>query len=259
MLYITIIQTDLIWENPEENRKQFENKFSKVDSKTELIVLPEMFTTGFTMSAEKFAESMEGKTVFWLKKWAKVLNVVICGSLVIKEKNSFYNRFIWVEPSGNIQYYDKRHLFRMAKENDIYNAGNEQKVFELNGWKILPQVCYDLRFPVWSRNTKENYYDVIIYVANWPSVRVDAWFSLLKARAIENLSFCVGVNRIGLDGNNILYNGKSVVFDYKGVILSKTKENEDSVEIIGLSKKDLESFGKKFPAHLDADSFTIEN
>ena len=205
ILTVALVQTDLVWENPQANRKHIEQMVSSVTA--DLFVLPEMLTTGFTMNASHVAESMNGESILWLKSIAKEKQAAFIGSLVIEENNNFYNRLVCVEPSGEILHYDKRHTFTLAGEHKVYTAGNEKVIFNYKGWKICPLVCYDLRFPVWARNVED--YDVLIYVANWPMIRVAAWDALLKARAIENMAFCIGVNRVGLDGND--YESKSLI------------------------------------------------
>ena len=216
---IALIQTQLFWENPIENRKQFERKINSISEKVDLIVLPEMFTSGFTMNPQKVAETMSGKTIELLKSLAKAKNCAITGSIVIAENNNFYNRMIFIFPDRKIEFYDKKHLFTLAGENKVYTAGNQKKVVEFRDFKICLQICYDLRFPVFARNTEN--YDVIIYVANWPKPRINAWDVLLKARAIENICFVIGVNRIGVDENNNEYIGHSQAIDYLGNDLIK--------------------------------------
>src|SRR5690606_35891756 len=192
-LQIALIQTHLVWENPTQNRELLSEKLKTLSEPVDIIVLPEMFTTGFSMHAAKLAETMQGDTVQWMQSIAKQQQVAITGSLIIKEDNQFYNRLLFVHPDGNIETYDKRHTFTLAGEDKVYASGTEKKIIHYKGWKLCPLVCYDLRFPVWARNVEA--YDVLIYVANWPHVRVHAWDTLLKARAIENMAYCVGVNR----------------------------------------------------------------
>lgn len=256
-LTITIIQSPLYWEDAEQNKKQFEDHFAQIDTPTDLIILPEMFTTGFTMNSCTLFETMEGKSVEWMLNQAKKTNSVIMGSLLIKEARSFYNRLIVAYPDGQINHYDKRHLFRMANEHDYFNSGNKKLQISIHGWKITPLICYDLRFPVWSRNN--NATDLYVYVANWPKARISAWNTLLKARAIENLAYVVGVNRIGIDGKDILYNGSSAIIDFKGDPIHSCKDNNLEIVTRKLSKEDLTTFRDKFPAHMDADDFEIVN
>lgn len=259
-LKIAILQTKLFWESPKENLQLIEKELRSTAASFDLLVLPEMFSTGFSMNTS-FAEQMDGDTIEKMKFWASEFNCLISGSLMISEEGSFFNRFLWVSPEGEVSFYDKRHLFSMAKEHLSFSTGKATKVFTLKGWKILPQVCYDLRFPVWSRNTIQNNelnYDVLIYVANWPEKRSFAWKSLLVARAIENQSFVVGVNRIGEDGNGITYSGDSAVLDYLGNQISSIKASEQGLEVVELDKNDLVKYRELFPAYKDADSFIIE-
>ncbi|PBQ31415.1 amidohydrolase [Sphingobacteriaceae bacterium] len=264
---VTLIQTELTWENREKNLEHFDALLSSITEKTDLIVLPEMFTTGFSMQPQKVAEASDSVTLEWLKKKAKATKAVIIGSVAVQENGNYYNRLFWVEPSGEVKTYDKRHLFRMAKEDEHYTAGNKKITGTFEDWKIRPLICYDLRFPVWSRNrfTVDNKqvtggswdYDVLIYVANWPEVRNHPWKQLLIARAIENQCYVIGVNRIGKDGNDFSHSGDSVVINPRGEIISKTKAHTESVETIELDKNYLEDFRKIFPVGLDADEFDL--
>ncbi len=219
-----VIQTSLFWENPLQNRKHFEQKINSISQEVDLIILPEMFTSGFTMNPKHVAETMNGETVFLLKSLAKAKNCAITGSLVITENNNFYNRMIFVFPEGNIEYYDKKHLFTLAGEDKVYTAGNQKKIIEFRNFKICLQVCYDLRFPVFARNTQD--YDLLLYVANWPKTRINAWDILLKARAIENMCYTIGVNRIGSDNNNLEYVGHSQIVDFLGNNIVEPQESE---------------------------------
>ena len=255
-LKITIIQSDLHWENPGANISMFEEKIWKIREQADVIVLPEMFTTGFTMNAPVLAEPMNLTAFKWMKQQAAQTGAVVTGSLIIKEKDRYFNRLIWMQPDGKFFMYDKRHLFRMAEEHQIYSPGREKLLVEWKGWKIRPLICYDLRFPVWSRN-RQNEYDLLIYVANWPEARRLPWKTLLQARAIENLSYVVGVNRIGKDGKGIMYCGESSVISPKGEVLWQ-KENSEEIATYALSKTELDSFRAKFPADMDADEFTLE-
>jgi omega-amidase len=254
-LKVTLIQSELHWQNSGANLAMFEEKIWQIKGKTDLIILPEMFNSGFTMDAKSVAEPMNFTTFKWMKQMAEQTGAVVTGSFVVKEDNNFFNRLIWMQPNGEWDKYDKRHLFRMAKENDHYSAGNSRLIKELKGWKICPLVCYDLRFPVWSRNQNLEY-DLLIYVANWPAIRINAWDALLKARAIENLSYSIGVNRVGDDGNGIDYDGHSSVYGPKGESLFLKNDTED-ISTITLSKSDLVDFRTKFPAQMDADRFEI--
>lgn len=265
---VTLIQTEIFWENREKNISHFTDLINGIKENTNLIVLPEMFTTGFTMNPKKNAETANGETLHWLKKTAVSKNAVITGSVSIEESGKYYNRLFWVEPNGSVTHYNKRHLFRMANEDEYYTQGSEKMIAQLNDWKICPLICYDLRFPIWSRNkfvkseTKKLgtwQYDVLIYVANWPEVRNYPWKQLLIARAIENQCYVIGVNRIGKDGNGFSHSGDSVVVNPRGEIISNTKANTESVETITLDKNYLEEFRKIFPVGLDADEFSIAN
>ena len=211
-LSIMGIQADLAWENPIENIQNFETKINEFDKAVDIIVLPEMFTSGFTMQPNHVAESMNGTTVLWMQNIAKEKQLAITGSLVIKENGNYYNRLLFVHPSGKIDYYDKRHSFTLAGEHKAYNSGNKKIIIDYKGWKICPLICYDLRFPVWARNTES--YDLLIYMANWPITRIKAWETLLKARAIENMCYTIGVNRIGIDANDYKYSGNSIIVDF---------------------------------------------
>lgn len=251
---VVLIQTDIIWEDAEQNRKNFEAKINSIASDVDLIVLPEMFTTGFSMHPEAIAEMMEGNSISWLKTIAKSKNTAITGSLVIKENNHFYNRLVFVFPSDEMQYYDKRHLFSLAGEDESYAAGAKKLIIEYKGWKICPLICYDLRFPVFSRNTEE--YDLLLYVANWPIARITAWDALLRARAIENMCYTIGVNRVGEDGNNHPYPGHSQVIDFLGNTITESSENE-TILIAELDKQQLLETRKKLGFLSDRDVFKI--
>ncbi|MBK0403403.1 amidohydrolase [Adhaeribacter sp. BT258] len=255
-LTVTLIQTELCWENPAENRRILSQKIAEIASPTDLIVLPEMFTTGFSMQTEKLAEKMTGPTVKWLLEMAKLKNAAICGSIIIEEENRYYNRLLWAQPDGQLFTYDKRHLFRMAHENGSFSAGKSKLIVHWRGWNICPLVCYDLRFPVFSRWTKQASYDLLLYVANWPEKRAAAWKTLLPARAIENLSYCLGVNRVGKDENGILYSGDSVICDPQGATFFLPSHTE-AVHTQILSAAALESFRQRFPAFEDADAFEL--
>jgi omega-amidase len=271
-LALTIVQSQLSWENPDANLKHFDGLLSSQKDKSRLIVLPEMFTTGFTMKPGKNAEKHGGKGLQWMKQKAAELNCCITGSICVEDSpageagnGKYYNRLYWTEANGKYQSYDKRHLFRMGDEHNHYQAGTKKIITTIDGWKILPLICYDLRFPVWSRNSwkKEGdnlvaEYDVLIYVANWPEVRNYPWKQLLIARAIENQCYVVGVNRIGADGNLMMYAGESVVIDPLGEIISKTKAHQESVETVELDYEFLAGLRKKFPVGLDTDSFELK-
>lgn len=257
ILKITIIQSELVWENSAQNRQVFLEKIKSISEVVDLIILPEMFTTGFTMNPEKVAETMDGETIHWLKYLAKEKNTAITGSLIIKEGNKYYNRLVFVHPTGEIKTYDKRHTFTLAGEDKIYTAGNKKLIVAYKGWKICPMICYDLRFPVWSRNTDD--YNLLIYVANWPKPRITAWSTLLKARAIENMSYVVGVNRIGADDNGHEYSGNSAAYDALGEEISTIEPNKNTTEIISISMDELTKTRNKFGFLEDRDKFKMMN
>jgi len=266
-LNLTIIQSNLHWENIDKNLELFSEKISSIKEKTDLILLPEMFSTGFTMNAKACAEEMSGKAVEWLRSKAKEKNCAITGSMIIREKTSpfsgstegvaYFNRLIWMKPDGTFEFYNKRHLFRLADEQKTYSTGNKKIITEINGWKICPLICYDLRFPVWSRRTKQEDYDLLLYVANWPERRIHAWRQLLVARAIENQSYVAGVNRIGDDGHAIYHPGYSSIIDFKGEQQINTKPDQEFIETITLRRDALLDFRKHFPFEDDADEFRI--
>lgn len=252
-LRLSLIQSDIHWHQVEANLAMFEEKIWQITEPTDVIVLPEMFQTGFTMETS-LAEPMNLTTFKWMKQMASQKKAVVTGSYIVRVGEEVYNRLIWMQPDGQFQAYDKRHLFRMADEHNHFAMGHERLVVEWKGWKICPQICYDLRFPVWSRNVNLEY-DVLLYVANWPAARVSAWDALLKARAIENVSYAVGLNRVGEDGMDIAYNGHTGAYSPKGETI-KFSEIEEIVSI-ELDRADIDAFRKKFPAHLDADDFAI--
>lgn len=252
---IALIQSSLFWENLKANRNHFEVKINALAEKVDLIVLPEMFSTGFTMNPEAVFETMEGETIQWLQSLAKAKNSAITGSLVIKENENFYNRLVFVFPSGEIQFYDKRHLFSLAGEDKVYTSGNQKLIVEYLGWKICPLVCYDLRFPVFARNVEN--YDVLLYVANWPKSRIQAWDILLKARSVENLCYTIGVNRVGFDNNNLEYDGHSQMVDFLGNYALEPQETE-GVFIVELNKQKLVETRNKLGFLGDRDSFELK-
>jgi len=254
-LKIVIIQSDLIWENPTENRNIFSKKIESISEKVDLILLPEMFTSGFTMTPENTFETMQGETIKWMLKIASEKDCAIGGSIVIKDNNTFFNRFVFAKPNGTVETYDKRHTFTLAGEDKIYQAGTEKLIIDYRGWRICPLICYDLRFPVWARNVED--YDLLIYVANWPKPRINAWDALLKARAIENMSYCVGVNRIGTDNSNHEYTGHSAIYDGLGKQLTSFNDNEEGVMIISLKKSHLNDIRSKLKFLADRDTFTV--
>ena len=251
---IALLQTALSWENPKENRIHLEEKIHSISEVVDLIVLPEMFTSGFTMHPQNCAETMQGTTISWLQNLAKEKNAAITGSLIIEENGNYYNRLVFVFPSGEIQHYDKRHLFTLAGEDKTYTAGTKKLIVEYKGFKICPLICYDLRFPVFSRNTEE--YDVLIYVANWPKPRVNAWDILLKSRAVENMSYVIGVNRVGLDNNNHEYVGHSQAIDFLGNNILGPQETEE-IFIVTLDKDVMLETRKKLNFLNDKDNFEI--
>lgn len=254
-LTVTLIQSDLVWEKIAENLDRFQLKIESISKETDLIILPEMFATGFSMNPKQFAEIPEGKIHDWMKSMANKANAVITGSIIVKEESKYYNRLIWMNPDGSYQKYDKRHLFTFAGEDKHYDAGNKELTVDLKGWKIKTLICYDLRFPVWSRNI--NNYDILLYVANWPHRRSDAWKTLLKARAIENQSFVVAVNRVGNDNNYVEFSGDSVILSPKGEKISNIKPFEECIETVTLSKREILGFREKFNVLADADKFNL--
>ncbi|QHL89459.1 amidohydrolase [Nibribacter ruber] len=253
---VSLIQADLRWHDAAANRAKLEEKINQL-SQTDLVILPEMFTTGFSMDAAALAEEMIGASVAWMKQMAQQTQAVVMGSLIIQDNGLYYNRLLWMRPDGTHAQYDKRHLFRMAGETDVYTAGQERLIVELKGWKICPMVCYDLRFPVWARNTPVCY-DVLIFIASWPDRRRFAWTTLLQARAIENLAYTVGVNRVGTDAKGHYYSGDSGVYDLLGATLFHA-EHQETVETVTLSRAHLEETRTKLPWHLDADSFELRS
>ena len=256
-LNIVAIQANLTWGNPEKNRLYFEQVINKLTLNTNLVVLPEMFSTGFTMKPSSVSETMNGTTVSWMINMAKTHDIGIIGSMVIQENNQYFNRAIFVHPSGSLEIYDKRHLFSLAGEDRQYTPGTNRIVIQFKGWRICPFVCYDLRFPVWSRNTDN--YDVLLFMANWPIPRIDAWDTLLKARAIENLSYCIGVNRIGEDENGYQYNGHTSAYNFLGEKVASTSEGKEDLLYCKISKTKLHEFRQKLNFLKDQDSFKIQN
>ena len=258
-LTVTLIQQPLHWLSPKANHDQFENLITSVRGKTDLIILPEMFSTGFSMEPAPIAEKMDGPTLNWLREQAHTADAAITGSFTIEESGHFYNRMVFMQPDGQYHCYDKRHLFRMGNEHHRYQGGNERLIVEYRGWRICPMVCYDLRFPVWSRNGYQdghNDFDLLIFVANWPEPRREHWLTLLKARAIENLAYVAGVNRLGSDGNDLVYSGDSALYDAWGEEMINAQSNPGCFTKT-LSHQALRKIRKQFPAHLDADAFTL--
>ncbi len=254
-LDVALIQAPLVWENAEENRRYFTEKINTISETMDLIILPEMFTTGFTMNAKPLAETMQGETISWMQDLAKEIQTAITGSIIMEENGNYYNRLLFMHPSGKIETYDKKHLFTLASENEVYTAGTKKLIVELKGWKICPLVCYDLRFPVWSRN-KENY-DFLIYVANWPAARTAAWDILLQARAIENMAYCAGVNRVGTDGKGFEYVGHTAMYDALGEKISRDLMEQEGIARVTLHKTHLEESRNKLKFLEDMDAFEM--
>ena len=255
-LKLTLIQSHLYWEDKGANLTLLEQKILGLEAPTEIVILPEMFNTGFSMQPEVHAETMDGPSVQWMRRIAMEQKIVLTGSLMIQEGGQYYNRLIWMLPNGEYGHYDKRHLFAFAGEDQHYTAGNKRLIASVKGWKINLQICYDLRFPVWSRQAANNEYDVLIYVANWPEKRSHAWKTLLTARAIENQTYVVGVNRVGKDGHQINHSGDSMIVDPMGQVLYYKADDEDIV-YMELEKEVVQEAREKFPFGRDADGFTI--
>ena len=263
-LKISIVQSELLWEQAQHNRARLQEHINSIEE-TDLILLPEMFASGFTMNTANVAEKMDGESVEWMREMAKEKDAVISGSLIITEDGKNYNRLIWMKPDGSYHTYDKRHLFRMAEENQYFSAGSDRLIVTLKEWKVCPLICYDLRFPVWSRNQHQtdrssyanSTYDLLIYVANWPQARIKAWEKLLFARAIENQAFVAAVNRIGADDNGIDYSGNSMLVDPKGELVWKAPDHEELVQTIEINLQDLADFKRKFPVGMDGDEFKL--
>ncbi|MEL6811908.1 MAG: amidohydrolase [Bacteroidota bacterium] len=255
-LTITMIQSHLHWENPVANRGLFSEKIRNISEETQLIILPEMFTSGFSMNPETLAEEKEGPTLKWMQNLAREKESAITGSVMVKDEGNFYNRLYFVFPDGTFRTYDKKHTFTLAGEHKVYTAGTKRLELDYLGWKICPLICYDLRFPVWARNTND--YDLLIYTANWPKKRIAAWDALLKARAIENMTYCIGVNRVGLDGNGHEYIGHSAVYDVLGAHISTSQFEEEFIETITLSKDHITSNRRHLQFLMDRDSFSLD-
>ncbi len=254
-LTVSMVQTTLTWENKEENLSRFEHLVStQTKGTTDLYLFPEMFSTGFTMHPDGLEENMEGPTVSWMRRISKMYEVACGGSVIIEDSGKKFNRFIMTEPEGGLHYYDKRHLFSLAGEEKSYTSGHKNFLWEIKGWRIRPLICYDLRFPVWSRNVDS--FDILIYVANWPAKRNQAWKKLLSARAIENQCYVVGVNRLGQDPNGNLYSGESVVHDFEGSVL-QTANSEEGIFSQVLSLSSLEQFRHDYNFLKDGDNFIM--
>jgi len=255
-LNIAIIQANLVWEDVDKNLVLFSEKIQLIDENIDLIVLPEMFSTGFSMNAGNLAEPPQGTAFKWMQEIARKRKVAVTGSVIVKENNNYYNRLYFVFPDATFKTYDKRHTFTLAGEDKTYTAGTERLIVEYKGWKICPLICYDLRFPVWARNTVD--YDLLLYVANWPETRINAWDILLQARAIENMSYCIGVNRTGTDGNKYRYNGHSAVYDCLGKALFKNDQASEFTQVVGLEKSHVSETREKLKFLHDRDSFILK-
>ncbi|MEM6397038.1 MAG: amidohydrolase [Bacteroidota bacterium] len=255
-LKVTLVQSDIIWQKAEENLKRYTEQIAQLKRQTDLIILPEMFTTGFSMSAPELAESMDGPTVNWMIKQASSLGAATCGSLIIEENGRYYNRFVFAYPDGRLTTYDKRHLFAMAGEHEVYTAGAERRVLEYLGWRICPLICYDLRFPVWARNNQA--YDLLIYVANWPDRRAYDWQIQLRSRAIENQCYVAAVNRVGTDGNGLDYKGNSCVIDPGWRHTLTEMSYVEGVQTASLSAGHLKEVREKLPFLKDQGKFELQ-
>ena len=256
-LHVVGIQTNLFWENPTKNIAAFEEKINGLTENTDLVVLPEMFTTGFTMNPKNSAEKIDGNTISWLQEIAVKKQLAITGSIVIQKKKKYYNQLVFVHPTGKVETYTKRHSFTLAGEDKVYTSGSEKLIVTYKGWKICPLICYDLRFPVWARNTEN--YDLLLFMANWPVKRIKAWDTLLKARSIENMCYTIGVNRTGLDANNYNYSGNSLITDYLGEEISNLPKNKVGIVSATISKKRQDTLREKLGFLNDMDSFSIYN
>lgn len=252
-----MIQSHITWEDRDENLGYYGELLRRVSGRTDIAVLPETFTTGYSMDVERLADTMDGPTISAVKGWASKYRMAVAGSFIVKDGDHYFNRAFFITPEGEEHYYDKRHLFRMAGEDARFTAGNERPVFSYKGWNVCLQVCYDLRFPVWSRN-RGNEYDLLIYVANWPETRKRAWKTLLAARALENMAYVCGVNRVGIDGKGFVYRGDSMVFSPKGKKLADAGKREEITRTCTLSRADLDELRTKFPAWKDADAFQMD-
>jgi len=258
-LKISIVQSNIIWEDREKNLQHLSNEFENI-IKTDLIILPEMFNAGFSMNIEKCCETMDGNTIQFMKKWAGKLNCAIIGSVCIKEDDNYYNRLLFISSLGKIEYYDKKHLFRFAGEHLKFSEGDDVLIVNWRGWNLKLLVCYDLRFPIWSRNKlidNEYEYDCLIYIANWPEKRKYHWKSLLVARAIENMSYCIGVNRVGVDGTGLNYSGNSMIISPLGELICEIDDGKEAIKSNILSASKLEDWRRKFKVADDWDDFII--
>jgi predicted amidohydrolase len=253
-LELALVQTEIYWENIDENLRHFGVLLSELPQTTDLVILPEAFTSGFSMDAKKVSQALNGKAIIWMQEIAAQKNIALCGSMFVIDEGKFYNRFVWANPTGELNFYDKRHLFSIEKENVDYENGKSHLLIDFKGWKIFPQICYDLRFPVWARNTHG--YDLMINVANWPAARRNVWRTLLQARAIENQCYVAAVNRLGIDGNQIDYVGDSMIINYKGEIKLDGLAKKGLL-IEKIDRNELNIFRKKFNTLIDSDRFTI--
>ncbi len=255
---VCLVQSDIAWENVDENLRQFEYKIAQQNRPKTIYFLPEMFNTGFSMQPEKLAERMNGKTVHWMKTIAQQYKIILCGSCIIEENNKYFNRLLWVLPDGKIAHYDKRHLFGYAQEDKHYTAGERKLMVRVNHWNIQLNVCYDLRFPVWARQSNDESlrYDLLVFVASWPQKRMHAWRQLLIARAIENQAYVIGVNRVGKDGNDIEYSGNSLLIDPLGAIIWEL-EGEEGIGTFDLQLETVQNIRNQFPFLKDGDIFTL--
>ena len=249
-LTLTLVHSELVWEHRKANLDRFEARLQPLAGTTDLVILPEMFSTGFTMNAGPLAETLPGPTLGWMQRQARQLNTVITGSVIIREDGRLFNRLLWVNADGSFEVYDKRHLFRMSGEHEVYAAGRELLTVTLNGWRVRPFICYDLRFPSWCRNRARDY-DLAVFVANWPAARADHWRTLLRARAIENQCYVVGVNRVGTDGNGLAYRGDSAIIGPRGTLRYQGDDREE-VFTATLARDDMERYREAFPAWKDA-------
>lgn len=266
MLRISLVQTTLHWENPGANRDMLAEKIHDLHGKTDLVILPEMFSTGFTMNAAAMAEPMDGLTMQWLVEQASKIQAGIAGSFICRENDRYFNRFVFMRPDGTFACYDKKHLFSLAGEQEYFTAGRKRVVIDWLGWRICPQICYDLRFPAWGRNvgnteesSKKDAYDLLLYVANWPARRALHWKKLLSARAIENQSYVAGVNIVGTDGNGLTYSGDSTGVDFGGQILAHSGEGQEAIMTIALEKDALDLYRTQLPFLQDADVFEFKD
>ncbi|AHJ99377.1 amidohydrolase [Hymenobacter swuensis] len=257
-LTVSFVQAALHWHDPAANHQEMSRHIDEISIATDLIVLPEMFTTGFSMEAAALAEPMEGPTLEWMRLVADARDAVVTGTIIVQEEGRYYNRLLWVRPDGSVSYYNKRHLFTMANEHHVYTPGAERLIEEWRGWRICPLICYDLRFPVWSRNPLDTPYDLLLYVANWPAIRRTAWMTLLRARAIENLAYTMGVNCVGMDGNSLAYTGDSALLDMRGEYLVEVGNQETSITRT-LRRAELTAFRERFPALNDGDEFELRS